>query len=113
MGTNYYARIDTCPACKRYDEIHIGKYLYGWVFMFRAHDEVELTGSYHFHGPLKTAEDYREFTNYVSIFDEYGNGLPYGDFWRIVGSTLNEPQMHLYNGDYLSDGYRFSAYDFS
>ena len=113
MGTNYYARVNTCPACKRYDEIHIGKYSAGWVFNFQAHDEVEFTGSRRFHGPLKTIEDYREATKFMNIFNEYGSGIGYNDFWRIVESTLNEPRKDLFDGDYLSDGYRFSTYDFS
>ena len=40
MGTNYYARLDTCPHCGHpREELHIGKSSYGWCFALHVYPE--------------------------------------------------------------------------
>ena len=78
MGTNYHARVKCCAACGRYEELHIGKSSVGWKFLFRGHQE---------HVPPLTSERaWRDFLRGVPIFDEYGNGVTYDDFWAQAKS---------------------------
>lgn len=66
MGTNYYARIDICKVCKRFNEIHLGKQSGGWKFA------IEMQEGYY--------RDYEEFIQFikredVKIVNEYGKSI--------------------------------------
>jgi hypothetical protein len=66
MSCNFYARINICKVCKRFNEIHLGKQSVGWKFAIEMHE-----GYY---------RDYKEFLQFikrkdVKIFDEYGRKI--------------------------------------
>jgi len=66
MGTNYYARINTCNNCGRYTEIHIGKSSCGWRFA------VEIQEGYY-----DGEKTFMKFINQkeVEIWNEYGEKI--------------------------------------
>jgi len=81
MGTNYYARINICEHCKRYNEIHIGKSSFGWKFGIEMHE-----GYY---------ENFESFINFikrkdVKIFDEYGKEISSKDLLIKIASKSND-----------------------
>lgn len=66
MSCNFYARINICKICKRFNEIHLGKQSGGWKFA------VEMNEGYY--------RDYKEFIQFikrkdVKIIDEYGRKI--------------------------------------
>ena len=76
MGTNYYARIDTCKECNRADEIHIGKSSVGWRFAVRVHEDRYV--------------DYKSFCEFISsgmkvrLWDEYGKPVIKHEFLEMI-----------------------------
>lgn len=78
MGTNYYARVNCCVACGRYEELHIGKASAGWKFSFRGYRDHQ--------PPITSESDWRKFLVGVPIFDEYRKPVTYDDFWANAKS---------------------------
>ncbi len=106
MSTNYYARMQICEKCRRYDELHIGKRSAGWVFSFEAHKDHDMT----------TYESAMRWLKYERIFDEYGEEVSYDAFREMVEKTGLERRNHAVEypeGNYVSDGFSFSTEEFS
>jgi hypothetical protein len=79
MGTNYYAKRNTCPHCKRCDEVdelHIGKSSGGWVFTLHVIPEEGLTNLSDWLILLE-----REG---VIITNEYGESIAPKEMHRII-----------------------------
>lgn len=109
MGTNYYAHINKCKSCGRFDEHHIGKASSGWQFLltpfrkswrewiaFLLSDGVEIFDEYG-----KKVPDNKEFIEYVDNKQDSKNNWQLGD----------DPSKYE---DYDSEGYRISkTSDFS
>lgn len=87
MGTNYYVKKNHCDSCDRYDTIHIGKSSYGWVFMFRAHEDI----------PLLSWKQWKEYLKGSKIQDEYGAPVDYEWFVKFVENEKS-PNYVLDNG---------------
>lgn len=89
MGTNYSVRINCCPHCERYEEIHIGKYSYKHVFIFQGYKDVKLT-SY---------TEWKEFLSTkhaeMDIFDEDGEKINFDTFFELIDSS-NVPENTNY-----------------
>jgi len=116
MGTNYYAHLNGCTKCGRYDEVHIGKS----KRTVRIHPDL---GIYEF-------ADWRKIldSESVTIWDEYGTRLELDssievhgwlDEWQrwptVEVWALEDPYAkdYLSIGDYLDrDGYHVSSHDF-
>ena len=75
MGTNYYARINTCDKCKRHEEIHIGKSSFGWRFGVEIHEE--------YYKNTKELFDFLTQAN-VELFNEYGEQVAVKDFITLI-----------------------------
>jgi len=84
MGTNYYARVNICECCGRYEEVHLGKSSAGWTFGFHAT------------GDLRSFKDWKEFLvkEECMIFDEYGEMVGLGDFLEMVEKKRGEKNNH-------------------
>ena len=95
MGTNYYARINICKVCKRYNEIHIGKSSQGWKFGIEIHE-----GYY---------EDFKSFVKFikredVKIFNEYGEEIIVMDlFKKIISKMKDKSHFDSYPKDKYED----------
>lgn len=111
MGTNYFARIETCNCCGRYDESHIGKYSYGWEFLFQGQE-------------LCSWKEWKKFLkdDKIKIFDEYGKEHSISDLEELIKSNKKDKRLHkflpqnFYSKDnYFTDkeGYKFCGGDFS
>lgn len=80
MGTNYYARRKSEPACDHcghqvtYPELHIGKSSGGWCFLLRVYPEDEYSSEDE-RGLPKSLEDWKVYwaQEGVTIRDEYGH----------------------------------------
>ena len=108
MGTNYYARSETCKKCGRYEEIHIGKSSVGWQFSFHATPT------------LKSAADWFSYlaSDDVEIYDEYGMTMLLDEFLLMTTQkqkgALNHAEKHSEGGSYVdSEGFSMSPYEFS
>ncbi|NHW45951.1 hypothetical protein HAV21_03440 [Paenarthrobacter sp. MSM-2-10-13] len=103
MGTNYYARINTCPTCHRpEEEIHLGKSSYGWQFLFAYND-----GDYY-----KDITELKGWLNGKQIFNEYDEPVTQDDFWKMIESkqvAVDPEQGHFM----VIDGYKFMNGQFS
>ncbi|MEW1951054.1 hypothetical protein AB0280_17605 [Pseudarthrobacter sp902506025] len=103
MGTNYYARINTCPTCRRpEEEIHLGKSSGGWQFLFAYND-----GDYY-----KDVHELKDWLKDKTIIDEYGREVRHDDFWSLIEAkqaTVNPEQGHFMT----IDGHRFMDGEFS
>jgi hypothetical protein len=98
MGTNFYARVNTCEHCNKPDyELHIGKQSIGWQFGFRGYvnyqpiDGVELN--------LDSWQKWKSFLNHktVRIVDEYGEEVKFSEFAKFVeASQLGCKLNHAY-----------------
>ncbi len=75
MGTNYYARIEQCQSCGRYDDRHIGKQSGGWPFLLSPHHE--------------SWQEWKTFLEHgdITVFDEYGREVPKEEFFKLVEAT--------------------------
>jgi len=109
MGTNYYARINICKDCGRYDEIHVGKSSAGWVFSFQYNG-----GKFY-----KNISEMKKWLKSKRIFDEYDEEISYDEFWEMVKekqrNKKNRNHAESYK-DYPSEqvigGYSFSDVEF-
>lgn len=75
MGTNYYARINKCESCGRFDKIHIGKSSIGWRFAVEIHEEY-----------YKSLEELWKFLDKldVELFNEYGERKDIEEFFNLI-----------------------------
>lgn len=109
MGTNYYARINICKCCNRFDELHIGKSSAGWTFSFHSIPERELV----------CWQDWYIFLNEpnVKIFNECGEEITSDNFIELVNSKKSARHNHAEEypeGSYLDpEGNSFSNGEFS
>lgn len=77
MGTNYYAIINKCSCCDRFDTIHIGKKSIGWKFSFQGYDNI------------KSWEEWKDILSKenTSIINEYDEKINLSDFFKIVENS--------------------------
>jgi len=124
MGTNYYLRTDICKSCKRYEEIHLGKHSFGWVFHLQFND-----GKFyeHWRGMRKWLRD--KTKSGAKIFDEYEKEVNLCSFIRLVQKFQRDKKNRRhndyvkknfpYNPEYLkdmivdADNFEFANYEFS
>jgi hypothetical protein len=107
MGTNYYAKSETCECCGHTPEqIHIGKYSRGWTFCFHAPNS-----------DLNSKSKWEEFLKDKTIVDEYGEEVDYVGFFSMVAKKQSEPRNHALEfpeGNFIdAEGYTFSTHEFS
>jgi hypothetical protein len=109
MGTNYYAKVNHCKECDRFDEVHIGKQSFGWAFIFN---------------PLHCTKEIWEKelkSKKISIINEYGEKISKKAFWKMVEENKDKTNIFTYIGErnryeenpeqheYIDpQGYRFS-----
>lgn len=113
MGTNYYLRMNICPHCGRYDEVHLGKSSGGWRFMFHGYrdkdDPIKLTNLVNLFKILNTEG--------IRIFDEYGEEETRQEFLDFVNQKQSEksqfPSLGTDRGEIDENGFEFYYYDFS
>lgn len=141
MGTNIYAIYNECPQCKRYNEIHFGKWSVGWKFCFQSHDEITFVVKHAGNVSIVTNEsktmsiksvsDWRDFiiSSGARLQNEYGEPV---DFEKEIAKIAEINQLpdrlsHLnYNGNTISgpfwrdgmyfkdnEGNEFAKHDFS
>lgn len=115
MGTNYYARIDTCDKCGRAAEcVHLGKMSAGWAFLFRMQPE-----------KYANFEEFWEFIlrKNVVVVDEYEQKQDKEELIdKIKQSYLGtqkrhdekiDPQTGFETNNITTGGYDFCTADFS
>ena len=104
MGTNYYAKLNICPTCRRpEEEIHIGKSSGGWKFMF------ELNKKY-----FENIKEMKDYLKDKVIENEYGEVVSNKDFWSMVEGKQKERQGGgTDEGLIVIDGYDFYERNFS
>lgn len=109
MGTNYYAKINICPCCKRPEEtVHLGKSSYGWTFA------LQYNGG-------KFYVNFKEMKKWLKdkvIENEYGEKVSLDDFVELVESKKkikNPDADYGIRGNSIMkiDGYKFFDWDFS
>lgn len=72
MGTNYYLKVKTeIPNLTH--ELHLGKSSCGWSFLFHKHI-----------GIMENLEQAKELTKHGKIVNEYGDIIPYSEFWDVI-----------------------------
>lgn len=108
MSTNYYVRENECRACKRHEEIHIGKQSAGWPFTFQFNG-----GRYY-----RTIGELKNWLIGRRIYDEYGNEISKVNFWEIVEAsqryftTVTEKESEYSLPVVIIDGYKFLDCEF-
>lgn len=126
MGTNYYARVNCCSHCNRYDQIHIGKSSMGWAFSFRGYTKQgyfsELPERFE-HLTIRSFQDWKTFLENpdVNIYDEYGDQISKEDFFSLVKAkqggkvSANEYSPYIDKSTVWVDdeGNSFSSTEFS
>lgn len=109
MGTNYYARVNICDKCGRYDDIHLGKSSMGWQFSFQFNG-----GQYY-----KNVRQMKEWLKDKIIVNEYNEGISQDYFWKMVKEKQKEKLNHAqtyskeYSDEFVIGGYSFSDGEFS
>ena len=105
MGTNYYAKINICPTCKRPEEtIHLGKSSGGWKFMF------QLNGCKFY----KNIKEMRKWLADKTIENEYGEQVSHLEFWDMAKDKQTGKRAGgTENGLIAIDGYDFYDRHFS
>jgi hypothetical protein len=99
MGTNFYAEVNHCDHCGRFEELHIGKSSAGWCFSLHVIPEEN----------LNSLEDWKELLSKPStkIRDEYGSPIPLDELlnritnrsWKnIVHDDIFMRQNHAVDG---------------
>lgn len=126
MGTNYYARRNSCEHCGRGDdELHIGKSSGGWSFSFHAYREWETWDD----DPIDSYARWLEVLSEpgVTIRNEYGEDVTLDKLKELIASKVNGTKHAEYvktdplcqrfckpGDDWLDDeGHSFSRGDFS
>ena len=109
MGTNYQAKINICPCCKKPEEtIHLGKSSPGWSFALQYNGGRFYTD---FEGMKIWLKD-------KVIEDEYGDRVSVEEFIKLVESKkkIKDPSADYGAREYQIikiDGYKFFDYEFS
>lgn len=109
MGTNYHAKINICPCCKRpEEEVHLGKSSLGWSFA------LQYNGG-RFYGDFK---EMKEWLKDKVIENEYGEKVSVEDFVKMVEDKKNikdhSADYGARSGSILKiDGYKFFDWEFS
>lgn len=105
MGTNYYAKIDICPACERPQQIiHLGKSSYGWKFMFAYNG-----GIYY-----KNVKEMKKFLVGKLIESEYGDKVSPAKFWKMIEEKQKAEGQNIKEGGFMQiEGYEFLTVEFS
>jgi len=120
MGTNYYARLNICPTCGRYDELHICKISSGWKPLFQAYqlekDNVK----------IKSFEDLRRFLDNpfvkVKVFDDYDREIKKEEFIKKLEKAKENRELksHFLEAEWEwvgvwedAEGYEFTYREFS
>jgi len=81
MGTNYYAKINFCKECGRFDELHIGKSSAGWKFAIEIHEE--------FYKDLKQLFNF--LTNLDGeLYNEYGEAVTPQSLFQLIEEKKND-----------------------
>lgn len=109
MGTNYYLRVscgDLCEKCKAGSKadivMHIGKYSYGYGFLFQAYPDRE----------IEDFARWKPLLEKYQIYDEYGEYCRYDEFLEIINSGPKRA-VPIEPGEYFDEmGYLFRAGDF-
>lgn len=88
MSTNYYVKQTTCDHCGHTpDNLHIGKNLKGWEFIFQATKK------------LRTFEDWCDFLENETIIDEYDQEVSFVEFIKILQESVWAKNYHNYSVD--------------
>lgn len=104
MGTNYYAKINICPTCKKpEEEIHLGKSSAGWQFSFQYNN-----GRFY-----KNIKEMKKWLFNKEIENEYGEKVSYNDFWKMVKEKQKIIDPEKLNDEIIIDGYKFFNREFS
>jgi hypothetical protein len=106
MGTNYYAKTESCACCGRGgEEIHLGKNSGGWAF------RVQYNGGRYY-------TNWSEFKNWVKdkkIEDEYGRSVSATELIGLIElkKEIRDPEEVNYSGQmHIIDGYKFYDSEF-
>ncbi len=94
MSTNYYAELNFCEHCERFDRIHIGKVSAGWKFAIEIHE------SYY--------NNYKSFTEFiqrkdVKIYNENEDEVSADELLELIEAISCE-KTHFKN--YPEDEYK-------
>lgn len=104
MGTNYYAKINICPTCRKpEEEIHLGKSSFGWQFSFQYND-----GKFY-----KNIEEMKKWLFDKVIENEYGEIVLHNDFWKMVKEKQKTIDPEKLSDEIIIDGYKFFNREFS
>lgn len=104
MGTNFYARMNTCEQCGRYEEIHLGKSSMGWKFLFKLNKE--------FYEDKDSFEKFIKGID-VDIYDEYGSRIHVHELLALIDSKQAEKHDHYGKHIKIIGGYDFDETEFS
>ena len=74
MGTNYYARLNYCEHCQRFDEIALGKSSGGWCFTLHVYPEKR----------INTLDDLMKYIGNAPIYNEYDVRVSKKHFLDVV-----------------------------
>ncbi len=97
MGTNYYARYNICPTCKRPGiSLHIGNESCGWAFSFHGIVGTEAEDSEI--EPIASWEDWKILLKKpgTEIFNEYGDEMDYAEFIDSIDITEQGKNHTIY-----------------
>ena len=100
MGTNYYAKLNECKHCNRYEEVHLGKSSMGWVFTFN------LNGEKFYHD----VPSMKQWLKGKNIKNEYGECITEKKFWNMVKEKQSEKHQAI--GEHIG-GFEFLNHEFS
>jgi len=81
MGTNYYAHLNFCPHCERYDRVHIGKSSGGWKFAIEIHEL--------YYNSLKDFEEFIQ-KEQVEIYNSYGDKVEPKEIFKLIDNCSKE-----------------------
>ena len=74
MGTNYYAKLNDCEYCGRYDEMHLGKSSSGWCFSLHVYPD----------DGINTLNDLMNHIGDNQIYNEYDEEISKAEFLNSV-----------------------------
>jgi len=76
MGTNYYAKMNECKCCGRYEELALGKSSAGWVFSLHVYPEEN----------INTLTDLMNYIGDAPIYNEYDELISKAEFLLVVNN---------------------------
>ncbi|MBQ0014670.1 MAG: hypothetical protein KBS82_05030 [Oscillospiraceae bacterium] len=114
MGTNYYLVKDSATVRP---PLHIGKASFGWKFIFRLYEDLELEGyEEEYFNSITNIEEWKSFLEYKTngnyqIMTEHDKQVSFDDFWNMV----EEKQKEKCDDEYIIHlcGYDFRNAEFS